>query len=138
MAAAIQAAFTSLFSSSLTTVAGFLALCFMRLLLGRDIGIVMAKGVVLGVATVILVLPALLLLFDKQIEKHKHRSLLPDFTRVNGWIVRRRRWLAVLFLLLFPPGAVRPVPRRGVLQAGRGPAPGHGLHRGEQQAERRV
>ena len=103
MARAIVAAFTSLSGSSLTTIAGFIALCFMRLTLGRDIGIVMAKGVVLGVATVILVLPALLLLFDGQIEKHRHRSLLPDFTRVNGWIVRRRRWLAVLFLLLFPP-----------------------------------
>ena len=103
MTQAIVAAFTSLSGSSLTTIAGFIALCFMRLTLGRDIGIVMAKGVVLGVATVILVLPALLLLFDKQIEKHKHRSLLPDFTKVNGWIVRRRRWLAVLFLLLFPP-----------------------------------
>ena len=103
MARAIVAAFTSLSGSSLTTIAGFIALCFMRLTLGRDIGIVMAKGVVLGVATVILVLPALLLLFDGQIEKHRHRSLLPDFTRVNSWIVRRRRWLAVLFLLLFPP-----------------------------------
>ncbi len=103
MTQAIVAAFTSLSGSSLTTIAGFIALCFMRLTLGRDIGIVMAKGVVLGVATVILVLPALLLLFDKQIEKHKHRSFLPNFTKVNGWIVRRRRWLAVLFLLLFPP-----------------------------------
>lgn len=103
MAQAIVAAFTSLSGSSLTTIAGFIALCFMRLTLGRDIGIVMAKGVVLGVATVILVLPALLLLFDKQIEQHKHKSLLPDFTRVNVWIARRRRWLAVLFLLLFPP-----------------------------------
>ena len=103
MAQAIVAAFTSLSGSSLTTIAGFIALCFMRLTLGRDIGIVMAKGVVLGVATVILVLPALLLLFDKQIEQHKHKSLLPDFTRVNVWIARRRRWLAALFLLLFPP-----------------------------------
>ena len=103
MARAIVAAFTSLSGSSLTTIAGFIALCFMRLTLGRDIGIVMAKGVVLGVATVILVLPALLLLFDKQIEKHKHRSLLPDFSGVNRWVVGRRRWFAALFLLLFPP-----------------------------------
>ena len=103
MTQAIVAAFTSLSGSSLTTIAGFIALCFMRLTLGRDIGIVMAKGVVLGVATVILVLPALLLLFDRQIEKHRHKSLLPDFTRVNRWVVRRRQWLAVLFLLLFPP-----------------------------------
>ena len=103
MAQAIVAAFTSLSGSSLTTIAGFIALCFMRLTLGRDIGLVMAKGVVLGVATVILVLPALLLLFDKQIEKHKHRSLLPDFSGVNRWVVGRRRWFAALFLLLFPP-----------------------------------
>ena len=103
MAQAIVAAFTSLSGSSLTTIAGFIALCFMRLTLGRDIGIVMAKGVVLGVATVILVLPALLLLFDKQIEKHKHRSLLPDFTGVNRWVVKHRRWFVALFLLLFPP-----------------------------------
>ena len=103
MAQAIVAAFTSLSGSSLTTIAGFIALCFMRLTLGRDIGLVMAKGVVLGVATVILVLPALLLLFDKQIEKHKHRSLLPDFSGVNRWVVEHRRWFVALFLLLFPP-----------------------------------
>ena len=103
MTQAIVAAFVSLSGSSLTTIAGFLALCFMRLTLGRDIGIVMAKGVVLGVATVVLVLPAFLLLFDKQIEKHRHRSLLPEFTGVNAWIVRHRKGLVALFLLLFPP-----------------------------------
>ena len=103
MTQAIAAAFVSLSGSSLTTIAGFLALCFMRLTLGRDIGIVMAKGVVLGVATVILVLPAFLLLFDKPIEKHKHRSLLPGFGGLNRWIVRHRRGLMALFLLLFPP-----------------------------------
>ena len=103
MAQAIVAAFTSLSGSSLTTIAGFLALCFMRLTLGRDIGIVMAKGVVLGVATVVLVLPALLLLFDKQIEKHHHRSLLPDFTRLNHAVIRRRRGMMALFLILFLP-----------------------------------
>ena len=65
MAAAIVAAFRALSSSSLTTIAGFLALCVMRLTLGRDIGIVMAKGVVLGVATVILVLPSFMLIFDR-------------------------------------------------------------------------
>ena len=103
MAKAIVAAFTSLSGSSLTTIAGFLALCFMRLTLGRDIGIVMAKGVVLGVATVVLVLPALLLLFDKQIEKHTHKNLLPDFTKLNHAVIRRRKGLACLFLLLFLP-----------------------------------
>ncbi len=103
MAKAIAAAFTSLSGSSLTTIAGFLALCFMRLTLGRDIGIVMAKGVVLGVATVVLVLPALLLLFDKQIEKHTHKSLLPNFSKLNHAVIRRRRWMMALFLILFLP-----------------------------------
>ena len=103
MARAVVAAFTSLSGSSMTTIAGFLALCSMRLTLGRDIGLVMAKGVVLGVATVVLVLPALILLFDRQIEKHKHKSLLPDFDRANGFILRHRRFFFVLFLLLFLP-----------------------------------
>ena len=103
MAKAIAAAFTSLTGSSLTTIAGFVALCFMRLTLGRDIGVVMAKGVVLGVATVILVLPAFLLLFDKQIEKHKHRTLIPDFSKMNDFIVRHRRWFVALFLVCFLP-----------------------------------
>ena len=103
MAQAIVAAFRSLSGSSLTTIAGFLALCFMRLTLGRDIGIVMAKGVVLGVATVILVLPALVLLFDKQIDKHKHKTLIPSFDKVNRFVLRRRAALVVLALLLFVP-----------------------------------
>ena len=103
MAQAIIAAFRSLSGSSLTTIAGFLALCFMRLTLGRDIGIVMAKGVVLGVATVILVLPSLVLLFDKRIDKHKHKTLIPSFDRVNGFIVRWRIPLVAFMLLLFLP-----------------------------------
>ena len=103
MAKAIVAAFTSLSGSSLTTIAGFLALCFMQLTLGRDIGLVMAKGVILGVATVILVLPALLLLFDKQIDKHKHRTIIPSFDRANSFILRNRKKFFVLFLLLFLP-----------------------------------
>jgi len=103
MAKAIEAAFRSLSGSSMTTIAGFLALCFMRLTLGRDIGIVMAKGVVLGVATVILVLPSLVLIFDKQIERHKHKTLIPPFTGMNRRILRRRVPLVVLTLLLFLP-----------------------------------
>ena len=103
MTQAIIAAFRSLSGSSMTTIAGFLALCFMRLTLGRDIGIVMAKGVVLGVATVILVLPSLVLIFDRQIGKHKHRTLIPSFDRVNGFILRRKVPLAVLTVLLFFP-----------------------------------
>lgn len=103
MTQAIIAAFRSLSGSSLTTIAGFLALCFMRLTLGRDIGIVMAKGVVLGVATVILVLPSLVLIFDKQIDKHKHKTLIPSFERVNNFIIVHRRPLVVITLLLFLP-----------------------------------
>ena len=103
MAKSIVAAFTSLSGSSLTTIAGFLALCFMRLLLGRDIGIVMAKGVVLGVATVVLVLPAILLVFDKSIKKYRHRAFAPNLGRVNDFMVRHRKAFVALFLLLFLP-----------------------------------
>ena len=103
MANAVVAAFTSLSGSSLTTIAGFVALCFMQLTLGRDIGIVMAKGVALGVLTVIFVLPAMLLQFDRQIEKHTHRSFLPSFDGMNRHIVRNRKKLVAIFLLLFIP-----------------------------------
>ena len=103
MARAIEAAFASLSGSSLTTIAGFLALCFMQLLLGRDIGIVMAKGVVLGVATVILVLPAILLTFDRQIGKYRHRILMPNFEGINRFVIRHKRVFTALFLLLFIP-----------------------------------
>ena len=75
----------------------------MRLTLGRDIGIVMAKGVVLGVATVILVLPSLVLIFDKQITKHKHKSLMPSFDKVNSFILRHNKAIMVIFVLLFIP-----------------------------------
>lgn len=103
MEQAILAAFGSLSGSSLTTVAGFAALCFMRLTLGRDIGIVMMKGVVLGVATVILVLPSLILLADKQIDKHKHKNLLPNFTGLNRFILKHRIVILVIALVLAAP-----------------------------------
>lgn len=105
MAQAIIAAFRSLSGSSLTTIAGFLALCSMRLTLGRDIGIVMAKGVVLGVATVILVLPSLVLIFDRQIDRHKHKALIPSFDKANRFILRRRAALVILALVLFLPAS---------------------------------
>ena len=98
-----MSAFTSLSGSSLTTIAGFLALCFMRLTLGRDIGIVMAKGVLLGIATVILVLPSLVLLFDKQIDQHKHRTLIPSFDKINVHILKHRWVFVGLTLLMFLP-----------------------------------
>ena len=103
MATAIVSAFRSLSGSSMTTIAGFLALCFMRLTLGRDIGIVMAKGVVLGIVTVVLVLPSILLVMDGPIQKHRHPCLNPNMDRLNGFIIRHRHFFVVLFLLLFIP-----------------------------------
>ena len=89
MSNAIQATFTSITSSSITTVAGFLALCAMQLTLGRDIGIVMAKGVVFGVLSTIIILPALLMLFDKYIEKWKHPILFKGTEkRLPGFLTR--------------------------------------------------
>ena len=105
MAQAILAAFRSLSGSSLTTIAGFLALCFMQMTLGGDLGVVMAKGVVLGVTTVVLVLPSLLLIFDKRIEKHRHKILIPKFDKINHFIIRHAA-LLVLFLLLTVPVAL--------------------------------
>ena len=103
MAQAVIAAFRSLSGSSMTTIAGFLALCFMKMTLGRDLGIVMAKGVVLGVTTVILVLPSMLLAFDNLIEKHRHKILIPSFHKINVGIIRRHVFLvAIMFLIAFP------------------------------------
>ncbi len=103
MASAIVSAFKSLSGSSLTTIMGFLALCFMQLTLGRDIGLVMAKGVVLGVATVVLVLPSILLLMDKGIQRFHHPALRPNMGRVNGFIVRHSKTFVAIFLILFIP-----------------------------------
>lgn len=103
MAQAIVAAFTSLSGSSMTTIAGFLALCFMQMTLGKNIGLVMAKGVVLGIATVIFVLPALVLIFDKQIVKYAHRPYLPSMHAVNAFVLRHRRAFVALTLLLIAP-----------------------------------
>ena len=103
MAKAIVGTFSSLAGSSLTTIFGFLALCFMSLTLGRDIGLVMAKGVVFGVLTVIIVLPAILLLAEPLILKTKHKSLLPSFGKLNKATVGGRRIMAVIFVLLLVP-----------------------------------
>ena len=103
MAEAIAAAFTSLSGSSLTTIAGFLALCFMRFTLGKDMGIVMAKGVIIGVICVILVLPSFILIFNKQIDKYQHRKLFPDFTKMNSDMIRHRYlYLIIFFVCLIP------------------------------------
>ncbi len=103
MAVSIVSAFKSLSGSSMTTIAGFLALCFMRLTLGRDIGLVMAKGVVLGIATVVLVLPSILLVMDSAIQKYRHPYIRLNTQGLNAFIVRHRRAFVVLFFLLFVP-----------------------------------
>lgn len=103
MANAISAAFVSLSGSSLTTIAGFLALCAMRFIMGRDMGIVMAKGVIIGIACVILILPCLILVFDEAIEKYKHKSLFPDFTGFNRRLLKHRRLWIILFLFALVP-----------------------------------
>lgn len=106
MNTAIKETLVSVFGSSLTTIAGFLALCTMQLTLGADIGIVMAKGVVLGVICVIILFPALLLLFDKQIEKTKHKKLLPKFTNVKNFVLKHYLSIFIIFLILLVPAYI--------------------------------
>lgn len=103
MAKAIQATFVSITSSSVTTIAGFLALCFMSLTLGRDIGLVMAKGVVLGVLCTILILPSLLMYFDKWIEKWKHPVLIKELKKSPEFVVKHHKGLIIAFILMFIP-----------------------------------
>lgn len=102
MTNAITKTFRSVLGSSLTTIAGFLALCSMNLALGKDIGIVMAKGVLLGVISVTTILPAMLLTFDKQIEKTKHKEILPKFTKVKNFIIKHYIVIAIVFVILLP------------------------------------
>lgn len=103
MAAAVTKSFAALAGSSLTTVFGFLALCFMHLKLGFDIGFVMAKGVLFGILTVVFVLPSIVLIFEKQILKYRHRSFIPDFTKVNVFTLKHKKAFALIFLLLLAP-----------------------------------
>ena len=103
MAHAISETLTSVVGSSLTTVAGFIALCFMSFTLGRDLGIVMAKGVVLGVIGCVTVLPSLILLFDKPLQKAKHKSLIPDMTKFAGGVVKVFPVFIVVFVALVAP-----------------------------------
>lgn len=103
MSHAICETVVSVFGSSLTTIAGFLALCAMSLTLGMDIGLVMAKGVIFGVLCVITVFPSLLLVFDKIITKTKHKVLLPKFTFIKNIVIKNRYITLALFLLLVIP-----------------------------------
>ena len=106
MEKAIKAAFASVFGGSATTVAGFLALCFMTFGLGLDLGLVMAKGVVLGVIGSVTVLPALILVFKDIIEKLDHKSILPDFTWISQKIVKLFPALLIIFVGIIPPAFI--------------------------------
>lgn len=103
MGMAISATFRSVVGSSVTTVAGFLALCVMTFALGRDIGIVMSKGVLIGVLCCVTVLPSMILVFDGLIEKTKHRRFIPSLDGVSAFIIRHYRlWVLVLLILAGP------------------------------------
>lgn len=103
MAHAISNTITSVVGSSITTVAGFVALCFMSFTLGMDLGIVMAKGVVFGVIGCVTILPSMILVFDKVIEKTKHRAILPDFGRIANWVTNHSVVFVIVFLIILVP-----------------------------------
>lgn len=102
IAVAIEKTLLSVVGSSLTTVAGFLALCSMNLTLGKDIGLVMAKGVLLGVICVVTILPAMILEFNKIIEKTKHKEIIPKFTGVKNIVMKHYRIIILLFIIILP------------------------------------
>lgn len=102
MANAISKTFVSVLGSSLTTIAGFLALCSMNLTLGKDIGVVMAKGVLLGVISVVTILPAMILELNNLIEKTKHKEILPKFTKVKNFVMKHYKAIGVAFLIILP------------------------------------
>ena len=103
MANAISATFQSVIGSSITTVAGFVALCFMSFTLGLDLGVVMAKGVIFGVIGCVTILPSMILIFDNLIEKTKHKPLMPEFNRIPKFVARHYGiFFAIFLVLLFP------------------------------------
>ena len=103
MAVAIGNTLTSVVGSSITTVAGFIALCFMSFTLGLDLGIVMAKGVIFGVIGCVTILPSLILTFDKALEKTMHKEIMPNFDKPARWIVKHSWLFLIVFLgLLYP------------------------------------
>lgn len=103
MAIAIGNTLTSVIGSSITTVAGFIALCFMSFTLGLDLGVVMAKGVVLGVIGCVTILPSLVLTFDRALEKTMHREIMPNFDKPARWIVKHSWIFLIIFVLLLVP-----------------------------------
>lgn len=103
MAHAISNTISSVVASSVTTVAGFVAMCFMTFTLGLDLGIVMAKGVILGVICCVTVLPAMILTFDKALEKTGHKAIIPGFHKIGGFAVKKFPIFMVLFLVILVP-----------------------------------
>lgn len=103
MAHAISNTITSVVGSSITTVAGFIALCFMSFTLGMDLGVVMAKGVIFGVICCVTVLPSMILVFDRIIEKTRHKVIIPDLGVIAGWVTRHYPLFIILFLVILGP-----------------------------------
>lgn len=103
MAHAISNTLTSVIGSSITTVAGFVALCFMSFTLGLDLGVTMAKGVVFGVICCVTVLPSMILVFDKAIDKTRHKAIIPDLGVISGWVVKHYKAFIVTFIIALIP-----------------------------------
>lgn len=103
MAHAISNTFVSVLGSSITTVAGFVAMCFMTFTLGLDLGIVMAKGVILGVIGCVTILPSMILIFDKAIQKTKHKPLIPDLGRIGNFVSKKFVIFIAMFIIIMVP-----------------------------------
>lgn len=103
MAHAISNTLTSVIGSSITTVAGFVALCFMSFTLGLDLGVTMAKGVIFGVICCVTVLPSMILVFDKAIDKTRHKAIIPDLGVISGWVVKHYKAFIVTFIIILIP-----------------------------------
>lgn len=104
MANAISATFSSVIGSSVTTIAGFVALCFMSFKLGLDLGVVMSKGVLFGVISCVTILPSMVLVFDPLLQKTKHKPLIPEFTKLGNFVLKRRYLFLAIWLILLIPG----------------------------------
>lgn len=103
MAHAISNTLTSVIGSSITTVAGFVALCFMSFTLGLDLGVTMAKGVIFGVICCVTVLPSMILVFDKAIDKTRHKAIIPDLGVISGWVVKHDKAFIITFIIVLIP-----------------------------------
>lgn len=105
MAQAISATFSSVVGSSITTIAGFIALCFMSYTLGMDLGLCMSKGVLFGVICCVTVLPSMVLIFDPILQKTRHKALIPEFNGLGKWVLKRFPVFLIIFFMLVVPGA---------------------------------